>query len=114
MPDSFIRTGPFHEGNQLPPNKGGRKGTAFETLKRVGLGLGRNYRQGDPINSLLSRTTTDGNKPLPFQGLSPLSPNRTTPLGVNSIESQQTFQQSFYSSVGHPVVLETTVCPKVP
>ena len=31
-------------------------------------------------------------------------------LGVNSIallKSQQTFQQSFYSSVGHPVVLET-------
>ena len=32
-------------------------------------------------------------------------------LGVNSIESQQTFQQtfqqSFYSSKGHPVVLET-------
>ena len=27
--------------------------------------------------------------------------------GVNSIESQQTFQQSFYSSVGHPVVLKT-------
>ena len=26
--------------------------------------------------------------------------------GVNSIESQQTFQHSFYSSVGHPVVLE--------
>ena len=30
-----------------------------------------------------------------------------TQLGVNSIEYQQTFQQSFYSSVGHPVVLET-------
>ena len=28
-------------------------------------------------------------------------------LGVNSIESQQTFQQSFYSRVGHPVVLKT-------
>ena len=31
-------------------------------------------------------------------------------LGVNSIallKSQQTFQHSFYSSVGHPVVLET-------
>ena len=27
--------------------------------------------------------------------------------GVNSIESQQTFLQSFYSSVGHPVELET-------
>ena len=27
--------------------------------------------------------------------------------GVNSIESQQTIQQSFYSSVGHPVVLKT-------
>ena len=27
--------------------------------------------------------------------------------GVNSIESKHTFQQSFYSSVGHPVVLET-------
>ena len=27
--------------------------------------------------------------------------------GVNSIEYQQTFQQSFYSSVGHPVVQET-------
>ena len=27
--------------------------------------------------------------------------------GLNSIESQQTFQQSFYSTVGHPVVLET-------
>ena len=30
-----------------------------------------------------------------------------SPAGVNSIEYQQTFQQSFYSSVGHPVVLET-------
>ena len=27
-------------------------------------------------------------------------------LGVNSIESQQAFQQGFYSSVGHPVVLK--------
>ena len=28
-------------------------------------------------------------------------------LGVNSIESLQTFQQSCYSSVGHPVILKT-------
>ena len=31
---------------------------------------------------------------------------RSRVLGVNSIESQTTFQQSFYISVGHPVVLK--------